>query len=133
MKVRWSRDSLRLRITPSELAIITRGDEVGQELRVPGGACWRVAVASGAQTGLLSQDQAVQVVLSQADRERLAQPEAEGVYFQTPDGLRYYVEKDFPCAHPRVAEALEPATETFDAPQGFEERKLETETEIHGD
>lgn len=133
MKVRWSQDSLRLRITPSELAFISRGEDVGQELHVSGGACWRVAVASGPRTDLVSDGQGVQVVLSPADRERLAQPDAEGVYFQTPAGLRYYVEKDFPCIHPRAVEALEPVTETFEAPPGFEDRKQESEMEIHGD
>lgn len=130
MKVRWSQNSLRLRVTPRELATITRGEEVREELRFPGGAAWRVAVRAGAQTALASEGNVVQVVLSPEDRECLAVPDAEGVYFQMPDGLRYYVEKDFPCAHPRAAEALEPATETFAAPQGFEERKMENE---HGD
>jgi len=131
MKVRWSRDSLRLRVTPMELATITRGEGVGEALCLPGGAFWRVAVRAGVQTALVSEENAVHVVLSAGDRKRLAAPDAEGVYFQTPDGLRYYVEKDFPCAHPRAVEALEPATETFAAPQGFEERKREMETQ-HG-
>ncbi len=133
MKVRWSRDSLRLRITPTELARITRGEEVGEALRFPDGMSWRVAVLAQAQTALISEGNAVHIGLSAGDRERLAAPDAQGVYFQTPDGLRFYVEKDFPCAHPRAAEALEPMTETFAAPPGFEERKQETETEINGD
>ncbi len=136
MKVRWSRDSLRLRVTPTELAAILGGEAVGEALCLPGGAAWRVSVRCGAQTALVSEENTAHVVLSAADRERLAAPDAEGVYFQTPDGLRYYVEKDFPCAHPRAAEAWEPATETFAAPRGFEGRKedhkRETETE-HGD
>ena len=133
MKVRWSRDSLRLRITPTELATITRGEEVGEALCFPGGAAWDVFLRAGAQTALASEENAVHISLSAEDRERLAVPDAEGVYFQTPDGLRFYVEKDFPCAHPRAAEALEPVTETFAAPQGFEERKQETEMKINGD
>lgn len=132
MKVRWSRDSLRLRVTPTELATILRGEEVGEELCLPGGAVWCVTVRCGAQTALVSGENTGHVVLSAADRERLAAPDAEGVYFQTLDGLRYYVEKDFPCAHPRAVEARESATETFAAPHGFEDRKRETETE-HGD
>ena len=133
MKVRWSRDSLRLRVTPTELAGITRGEEVGEALCFPGGAAWRVGVRAGAQTALATEGDAALITLSPPDRERLAAPDAEGVYFQAPSGLRYYVEKDFPCAHPRAAEAREPATETFAAPQGFEERKQETEIGINGD
>jgi hypothetical protein len=47
------------------------------------------------------------------------------VYFQTADSapFRYFIEKDFPCVHPRAAEALEPRTETFPPPPDFEARK----------
>ena len=133
MKVRWSQGSLRLRVTPSELATLTRGEEIRDVICFPGGTAWSVIVGSAAQTALTSENNTAHIALSAPDRERLAAPDAEGVYFQTPDGLRYYVEKDFPCVHKRAAEALEPVTETFVAPQGFEERKLETETEINGE
>lgn len=132
MKVRWNRDSVRLRITPTEMAMILRGEQVTEELCFPGGAAWQVAVRAGARTALASEANTALVALSAEDRERLAAPDAEGVYLQE-SGLRYYVEKDFPCVHPRTAEALEPATETFVAPPGFEERKKETEMEINGD
>ena len=132
MKVRWNRDSVRLRITPAEMATIMRGDQVAEELCFPGGAAWHVAVNAGAQTALASEGEVVHLLLSVEDRGRLAAPDAEGIYFQA-GSLRYYVEKDFPCVHKRGAEALEPTTETFVPPAGFEERKLETETESNGD
>jgi hypothetical protein len=37
--------------------------------------------------------------------------------------LRFYIEKDFPCAHPRAGEAEEAPTPTFTPPPGFEARK----------
>ncbi len=132
MKVRWNRDSVRLRITPSEMAMILGGEQVAEELCFPGGAAWRIVVNAGPQTALASESSAASVALSAEDREKLAEPDAEGVYLQA-GGLRYYIEKDFPCVHKRGAEALEPDTETFVPPAGFEERKLETETEINGD
>jgi len=128
MKVRWSRDSVRLRITPSELARVANREEVEECLKIIGGTRWQIFLRSGTQTGLTSEDGSLLVSLSAQDAERLAALDAEGVYFTTPEGIRYYVEKDFPCAHPRVAEALEPVTETFEAPEGFEDRKSETET-----
>jgi hypothetical protein len=45
------------------------------------------------------------------------------VYFSD-SSLRYYIEKDFPCLHPRPAEASESTTETFEAPSDFAQRKL---------
>jgi hypothetical protein len=125
MKVRWNRSSVRLRLTPSELATLMHGETVTETLGLPGGASWSVALAAAEATGLSSEGNTARLHLSPEDRQRLAAPDAEGVYFQIEDGLRYWVEKDFPCAHPRAAEASEPVTETFAPPGGFEERKAE--------
>ena len=38
MKVRWTQNSVRLRITPTELHAIVNGETVREELRLPGGA-----------------------------------------------------------------------------------------------
>ena len=38
-------------------------------------------------------------------------------------GFRYFIEKDFPCAHPRPAEAMEAPSECFAVPVGFAGRK----------
>lgn len=128
MKVRWSLDSIRLRITPSELEAIRRGESVQETVAFPGGVAWSVTLCSCEHETMLASDaQEVYLSLSDADRARLACADTEGVYFQRGvPPLRYYVEKDFPCAHPRAAEAQEPTTETFSAPKGFEQRKKET-------
>ena len=123
MKVRWNGSSLRLRITPSEMDTVVSNGQVLECLEFPGGLAWRVILAAGPETALVSDGTSVLLSLSPADRTALAAPEAEGVYFGTPDGLRFYVEKDFPCVHPRAAESREPATPTFEAPSGFEQRK----------
>lgn len=89
---------------------------------------WQINIEPAAETRLASEGKNAVVFLSSKDRQRLSAPEAEGIYFQTADGLRYLVEKDFPCVHPRAGEALETPTETFDAPGDFEQRKQETES-----
>jgi hypothetical protein len=65
---------------------------------------------------------------SREDREKLAVPETEGVYFTTnrPDRglIRYFIEKDFPCIHPRAAEALEGPSETFAPPPALFPRNI---------
>ena len=47
----------------------------------------------------------LRLTLSTQDCARLADPENEGVYFQDEiePPLHYYVEKDFPCVHPRAS------------------------------
>lgn len=117
--MRWMRDSLRLRITPSEFEALLRGAACVEAASFPGG--WEATLAPGARTALSSPSPGRCVLtLSDDDLARLGAPDAEGVYFAQ-DGYRYFVEKDFPCAHPRPAEAPE-SGETFAAPPGFAER-----------
>lgn len=135
MKVRWNRDSIRLRITPSEFAAISAGQSVHEGIAFPGMQFWNVTLrSSDAETSLASDQHGLYFSLSEADRAALADPETEGVYFQMdqPTMLRYYVEKDFPCVHKPAPEAGEGTSETFIPPSGFEARKL-APTEINGD
>jgi hypothetical protein len=136
MKVRWTGGSLRLRITPTELAALVRGEEIREALRLPGGGVtWSIVVRPFAapKTGITYTGPCpggVLLNLAAADVERLARPDVEGVYFRScPEdtepgvSLAYFIEKDFPCLHPRPADALEPSAETFAPPPGFAERK----------
>lgn len=121
MKVRWTRGSLRLRITPAELEELLAGRGATERLELPGGS-WTVRLAPADATGVALDGGELRFGLGPDDRARLGEPEREGVYFAVP-GLRYLVEKDFPCAHPRTGEAAEAATETFAPPPGFVERR----------
>ncbi len=123
MKVRWTRDSLRLRITPGELAALGRGEAVEESVALPGGGGWSVLLDPGAGTaGVDWVDGVVRVGLAPSDVRRLAEPDAEGVYPHT-SPFRLMVEKDFPCAHPHAPEAQEPATERFRPTAAFLARK----------
>jgi hypothetical protein len=125
VKIRWTQSSVRLRITPSELATVERGEAIEESLQIGGATVWRMRLESGARTKLQSEEAMLVFSLSEEDRAQLSDETAEGVYFQD-NGFRYLIEKDFPCAHPRAAEALEPQSETFTPPPGFEERKNES-------
>ena len=76
----------------------------------------------------------VLLLLGDTDRERLSAADAEGVYFEvnmvdfTEPGsgrgvFRYYIEKDFPCIHPRAVDVMEEPTETFPTPVDFTKTK----------
>ena len=123
MKVRWTGESLRLRITPGELAALERGEPVSEGLAFPGGGAWSVRLdPTATAAGVAWVGGAVRVALAPADVRRLAAPDAEGVYPHTPD-MRLLVEKDFPCAHPHTPDAREPETERFVPSEAFLERK----------
>lgn len=118
MKVRWTSQSLRLRITPTELDCLLKGESVNQELEFAGKTVWKVVLEpTSTETRLTVDLGSVMLGLSDADRRNLAAPEREGVYFTTQDtlggSLRYYVEKDFPCIHPGETDAIETPSETF--------------------
>jgi hypothetical protein len=119
MKVRWRTGSLRLRITPTELSYLQRGETITESLGLPGG--WYVTLqASASSTQLRAEAAQVSLVLASADLALLSEPSTEGVYFKQ-DDFWYFIEKDFPCAHPRPKEVTE-ETEHFAPPDGFAAR-----------
>ncbi|MEO6908672.1 MAG: hypothetical protein ABI210_12365 [Abditibacteriaceae bacterium] len=124
MKIRWTKNSVRFRITPPELEAVECGETVSESFSL--GSGWHAAIVpTTGETALHFVDGVVQICLSEKDRSTLSNPQKEGVYFQTEDeaAVRYIIEKDFPCAHPRAVDAVEPVTETFSPPSDFETRK----------
>ena len=131
MKVRWTNESLRLRITPAELAAICAEKNVAVSLAFPGEGSWTTEIiAQGNESKIAFEQNSVRVYVSRKDVEKLNADDEEGIYF-TASGpaMKYMIEKDFPCAHPRPAQALETPTETFTPPPGFEERKQKIRAE----
>lgn len=122
MKVRWTERSVRLRITPEELETLQDGGEIHVVFSPTGSGGWSVRVAPSQSTSLSMNGGALRLSLSREDVKKLCEPQREGVYFSAGE-TRYFIEKDFPCAHPRAGEAQEAATSTFAPPAGFEERK----------
>jgi ribonuclease inhibitor len=109
VKIRFTTSSLRVRITPNELERIANRGALELLFGVPGG--WKFVLEGSEQTKLESRDGVVHFGLSSIDAILLAEPTREGVYFEA-DGIRFFIEKDFPCEHPRSN--LEEATPTFE-------------------
>lgn len=117
MKVRWTKQSIRLRITPSELERLRQNRSVTENLYLPGGIWSIVVQVSGTITTVGYDQGTLTLFLAETDRDNLAAPDTEGIYFQREEepSLNYYIEKDFPCLHPRPGEAQEQPSETFAA------------------
>ena len=82
MKVRWTHESLRLRITPTELRSLLDGEGVCERFEVAGKAVWEIALMpTEGQTHLTTDSSSVRVAVSKSDRQRLAAPDREGLYF----------------------------------------------------
>ena len=128
MKVRWKQDSLRLRITPSELEDLLRGKQISERFELSDGPVWEIAIHPNAEeTNLRNVGSVVHLLISREDQKKLGAPENHGVYFTTHrsghDLIRYFIEKDFPCIHPRAADGVEDPSETFAPPPGFVSRE----------
>jgi len=118
VKIRWSQSSVRFRITPQELETLKGDGIIRETLEISGsGIVWQAEVAQGVEkdSSLTYDGATLRMFLSKSDITRLANTDDEGIYFKKSD-FRYYLEKDFPCVHPRAAEAEEPQTPTFSSP-----------------
>jgi hypothetical protein len=88
------------------------------------GLSWAAAIRHSQNEPDLAVDgNHITVFLDSASINRLFSPDTEGVYFNSQLGVCYYIEKDFPCAHPHSSEAGERATERFQPTGEFERRK----------
>ena len=84
MKVRWKHDSLRLRITPTELEDLLGGEQICERLDLSDGPVWEAAILPDAEeTGLRNFGAVVHLLLSREDQKKLAYPKIQGVYFTT--------------------------------------------------
>jgi hypothetical protein len=118
VKVRWTEESVRLRITPSELEALTGGIPVHVRL-----GTWTVTLAPGEVDLRIDWNGSDAIVrVSAADVAQLAEPDREGIYAHS-SSPRLLVEKDFPCRHPHSDEAHEPETDRFAPTPSFLERK----------
>lgn len=127
MKIRWTNNSVRFRITPSELENLLAYETIYESLTIAN-LTWLAIIAPGKtrkHSDFVTSLNEFCIRLSKPDLQNLSDPQNEGVYFSTQgeNSFRYFIEKDFPCAHPRAGEAEETPTETFEPPPGFEERK----------
>jgi hypothetical protein len=135
MKVRWTENSIRLRITPSELEALDNNQIVREAVRLAGGS-WTARVLPGcANTDVGLVDGDLLVYLSAADLHTLLNPEEEGVYFSSETAgshvINVCIEKDFPCAHPRASAAREPASECFPPNGAFRQRQAAESASAH--
>ena len=123
MKIQWFSNNVRIRIKPAELEALQRTESVREELRVPGSGNWTAELLPGsATTGLTIENGALRIALTAADLVQLEKSDVEGVYFKH-EGVTYYVEKDFPCAHSSSGPATDQATGKFAPTESFKKRK----------
>jgi hypothetical protein len=102
MKLRIKGNSLRLRISQSEMLALLRDGEVADTVRFgpADDACLTYALRlqqASVELGLEYQPQRVTILLSTGAATRWAQTDAVGIYGDSASGVALLVEKDFSC------------------------------------
>jgi hypothetical protein len=106
MKMRIKANSLRLRISRSEVERFLRGDVIEESIRFspqPGNELRYVLerAADGASTGVAFENSRIAVSVSHADLQQFAQDEQVGIYATLDIGIaspfELVIEKDFAC------------------------------------
>jgi hypothetical protein len=118
MKLRILGNSMRLRVTRSELQRLQAGETIEECVRfsmAPGASLtYALAVAPGeAAVGVQYSPQRVAIVLNGSQLQAWCQEDQVGIYTSvengSPEGLKLVIEKDFACldrSHPTNADAF---------------------------
>jgi hypothetical protein len=126
MKLRLRQNSVRLRLTRTEVQRLAEGQAIEESVAfAPGdGSTFRYRVCSSAAiSGGVATFQAgcVAVELPSSQVTSWATGTEEGIYFDTAWGIKVAVEKDFKCLDPRTEED---ESDAFDHPGGASHCKV---------
>lgn len=126
MKLRLRQDSVRLRLTRSEVQRLAGGQSVEESVAfAPGDVStlrYLVRSAAAISRGVATfHDGCVAVELPASQVTSWATGTDEGIYFDTAWGLKVAVEKDFKCLDPRTEED---ESDAFDHPGGASHCKV---------
>lgn len=91
MKIQWSEQNLRVRITPEDLSRLERSVYPLERLYFPGGA-WSFTLERGKFTTLEMRGETLIFSLSESDFLKLLEPDREGLYFS--GVVEFCIEKD---------------------------------------
>jgi hypothetical protein len=126
MKLRLRQNSVRLRLTRSEVQRLAEGQAIEESVAFAPAAAtnlrYLVRSAEGLPGGIASfQAGCVAVELPASQVTSWATGTEEGIYFDTAWGLKVAVEKDFKCLDPRTEED---ESDAFDHPGGASHCKV---------
>ena len=94
MKVRFHNNSIRLRLSQSEVAELSSGGEVEERFEFANNSMLAFSLESGASEAALFENSAVRVI---APRDWIAS-DREGIEFQC-GPMKVVIEKDYQCLH----------------------------------
>ena len=102
MKLRFRKNSLRLRVNQQEVETLAAGSGLREQVHFPGGAAlaYVLDMAAGSAPGASFDDSTIHVSLPAHQVRQWAAGEEVGLYFEVPaghDNLKVAIEKDLVC------------------------------------
>jgi hypothetical protein len=102
MKLRFRKNSLRLRINQQEVETLAAGSGLREQVSFPGGAtlAYLLDLAAGSAPSASLEDSTIHVSLPTREVRQWAASEEIGLYFEFPagnDNLKVAIEKDLAC------------------------------------
>jgi hypothetical protein len=107
MKIRLKGNSIRLRLTQSEVASLALGETVIETTQISLESQLSFSLASSSVTAISTIDQSIRIEISQALIDDWANSDHESIsetVSNESSGLLLLVEKDFACLKPRIDE-----------------------------
>jgi len=100
MKLRFHNQSLRLRLSQSEVARLVETGAVRETLPFPGGQTLEYSLETGPVSAIAASFEDGRITVKLPATEARGWAESDRVGIETADGpLRLYIEKDFQCLH----------------------------------
>ncbi len=100
MKLRITRNAVRLRLSEGEVSALVHGGSVAESVQFPGNSLLSYAVeAAGDSVGVRFAEGQIRIEVPAAHVIRWAEPGNVVLCNSRLDGIRVVVEKDLPCRH----------------------------------
>jgi hypothetical protein len=103
MKLSFHKNSLRLRLTQSEVARLATHGSIDDLIEFPADQTLSFSVESGESNAAIFEKNDIRIIAPRAEVQRWIESDQEGLEFQS-GPLKVMIEKDFQCLHKSTPE-----------------------------
>ena len=103
MKLRFHKDSLRLRLSQSEVARLAERGSIDDRIEFPNDQTLSFSVESGDSSVALFENNEIRVIAPRGDVQRWIDTDQTGLEYQS-GPVKVVIEKDFQCLHKETPE-----------------------------
>lgn len=98
MKLRFHNNSLRLRLSQTEVARLAEAGSIEERVEFPDGRSLGISLESGESSGARFDESTIRVIAARIELRHWIETEQEGIEYQS-GPLKVTIEKDYQCLH----------------------------------